>query len=50
MLLDHLGETGDATRLREAVRAVVAAGDHVTADLGGDASTETMTAAIIDRL
>jgi isocitrate dehydrogenase (NAD+) len=50
MLLDHLGEAADATRLREAVRAVVAAGDHVTADLGGDASTETMTAAIIDRL
>ncbi len=48
MLLDHIGEAQEADRVRDAVRSVIAAGDHVTADLGGDASTAEMTDAIID--
>ena len=49
MLLDHLGydEGGDA--VRAAVEAVLAAGPH-TPDLGGDASTEDVTGAVVDRL
>jgi isocitrate dehydrogenase (NAD+) len=50
MLLDHIGEEQEADRVRGAVRSVVAAGNHVTADLGGDASTDEMTAAILDAM
>ena len=49
MLLDHLGydEGGDA--VRAAVEDVLAAGPR-TPDLGGDASTEDVTGAVVDRL
>lgn len=50
MLLEHIGEQDEAERLEDAVRSVVAAGDHVTADLGGDASTDEMTDAVIDNM
>ncbi|QCC49890.1 isocitrate/isopropylmalate dehydrogenase family protein [Halapricum salinum] len=49
MLLDHLDYDGEATRVTEAVETVLAEGPH-TADLGGDASTEEFTAAVIDHL
>ena len=50
MMLDHLGETGAAHRIREAVRTVVREGRTVTPDLGGSAKTTAMTNVIIDHL
>lgn len=47
MLLDHIGEEREAERLQNAVETVVEEGATVTADLGGSASTEEMTDAII---
>ncbi|MFT4921401.1 MAG: 3-isopropylmalate dehydrogenase [Haloarculaceae archaeon] len=49
MLLDHFGYTDEGDAVREAVEAVLAEGPH-TPDLGGDASTGDVTAAIVDRL
>jgi 3-isopropylmalate dehydrogenase len=49
MMLDHLDYDAEATRVTEAVETVLAEGPH-TADLGGDASTEEFTAAVIDHL
>jgi isocitrate dehydrogenase (NAD+) len=46
MLLRHLGETEAARAVESAVHRVLAAGKHVTPDLGGAASTEEMAAAI----
>ncbi len=50
MLLDHIGEDAEAARLRNALFTVIREGEHVTADLGGSASTEQMTGAVIDQL
>jgi len=49
MLLDHLGHEGEARRVREATTGVLEDGPR-TPDLGGDAGTEAVTDAIIDRL
>ncbi len=49
MLLDHLGYGEEGDRVREAVEGVLDEGPR-TPDLGGDASTEDVTDAIIDRL
>lgn len=49
MLLDHLSHEDAGNRVRAAVESVLADGPR-TPDLGGDASTDEMTAAIIDRL
>ncbi|TDV56380.1 isocitrate/isopropylmalate dehydrogenase family protein [Actinophytocola oryzae] len=49
LLLDHLGETEAATRVRAAVAATVA-GPITTYDLGGTATTTEMTDAIIAAL
>ena len=49
MLLDHLGRNDDAARVREATEAVLAEGP-TTPDLGGDATTAEMGAAIRNRL
>ena len=49
MLLDHLDYDEEATQVTEAVETVLAEGPH-TADLGGDASTEEVTTAVIDQL
>ena len=46
MLLDHLGEGQAAERVRQAVAATVAAG-VCTPDLGGRATTQEVTGAII---
>ncbi|MBN1320321.1 MAG: isocitrate/isopropylmalate dehydrogenase family protein [Thermoleophilia bacterium] len=48
LMLGHLGEPGAAHALFEAVRAVIAAGERVTPDLGGAAGTEEMGAAIAE--
>ncbi|MFC7227415.1 isocitrate/isopropylmalate family dehydrogenase [Salinirubellus salinus] len=49
MMLDHLGYGEAAADVRDAVEGVLAEGPH-TPDLGGDASTEDVTAAIVERL
>jgi 3-isopropylmalate dehydrogenase len=49
MLLDHFEYGDEADRLRDAVETVLADGPR-TPDLGGDASTEEMTNAIVDKL
>ncbi|WP_332899077.1 isocitrate/isopropylmalate dehydrogenase family protein [Haladaptatus sp. CMSO5] len=49
MLLDHLGYGAEAERVRSAVESVLESGPH-TPDLGGEASTEDVTAAIVERL
>ncbi len=49
MLLDHVGFPAEANRVDAAVQAVLASGPR-TPDLGGDATTESVTDAIIDEL
>lgn len=49
MLLEHLGHVEEGERVRTAVESVLSDGPR-TGDLGGDATTEEVTAAIIDRL
>lgn len=50
MLLDHIGETDRAKRVRTALEQTIRVGQTVTRDLGGTASTEEFTDAIIARL
>jgi len=49
MLLDHLDYADEAAAVREAVEGVLADGPR-TPDLGGDASADDVTAAVVDRL
>ncbi len=49
MLLDSLGYSEESQAVHTAVEGVLADGPH-TPDLGGDASTDEVTAAIVDRL
>jgi 3-isopropylmalate dehydrogenase len=49
MLLDHLGYDEEGDRVRAAVEAVLESGPR-TPDLGGDGSTQEVTAAILDSL
>jgi 3-isopropylmalate dehydrogenase len=49
MLLAHLGYDDAAADVRGAVEGVLADGPH-TPDLGGDATTDDVTAAVLDRL
>jgi isocitrate dehydrogenase (NAD+) len=46
MLLDHLGETDAAERVRRGVGAVLREGRRLTPDLGGSGRTESLTDAI----
>lgn len=50
LMLDHLEEPDQAARLRHAIRETIAARDRLTGDLGGDASTDQYTDAVISRL
>jgi len=50
MMLDYLGETDQATRLEDAIAAVIAEGKVRTRDMGGSAGTTDMTAAVIAKL
>jgi isocitrate dehydrogenase (NAD+) len=50
MMLDHLGETGASRRIAAAVQRVYENSKHLTADLGGRASTLEFTAAIVRAL
>jgi tartrate dehydrogenase/decarboxylase/D-malate dehydrogenase len=47
MLLEHLGEAEAAAHLMQAIEAITANQDLHTPDLGGDATTEKVTAALI---
>ncbi|WP_188785765.1 isocitrate/isopropylmalate dehydrogenase family protein [Halobellus salinus] len=49
MLLEHLGYDGEAAAVRGAVESVLESGPR-TPDLGGDAGTDAVTGAVIDRL
>jgi tartrate dehydrogenase/decarboxylase/D-malate dehydrogenase len=48
MMLDHIGETVAAERLMKAIEVITANPDFHTPDLGGIATTDQVTAAIID--
>lgn len=50
LLLDRVGDTERADRIRAAVRSVIAAHDRVTPDLGGDGTTDSFTEAVLERL
>jgi isocitrate dehydrogenase (NAD+) len=47
MMLIHLGETAAATKLQSAVESVYREGRYLTGDVGGTASTEDFTDAVI---
>ena len=47
LMLAHLGERDAAARLRSAIRQVYAAGESLTGDVGGTASTVEFTDAVI---
>ncbi len=47
LMLEHLGEDGAADRLMSAVGRVTAAGETLTPDLGGNATTREVTGAVI---
>jgi isocitrate dehydrogenase (NAD+) len=49
-MLDHLDMTAKARRIRDAIRATLEAHDRVTPDLGGTASTDEFTDAVIAAL
>jgi isocitrate/isopropylmalate dehydrogenase len=50
MLLDHVGLGDDALRLERAVDTALEAGDDLTPDLGGSATTERFAEAVRSRL
>jgi isocitrate dehydrogenase (NAD+) len=50
MMLEHLGDRGRADRVRNALEATIRDGASRTRDLGGTASTDEFTDAVIARL
>lgn len=50
LMLRHLKETAAADRIEAAIAEVLAEGQTLTGDLGGEATTTEITEAIIDRL
>jgi isocitrate dehydrogenase (NAD+) len=50
LMLLHLGESAAATRLRSAIETVYAEQEHLPPDVGGSASTNEFTDAVIARL
>ncbi|MFZ1724645.1 MAG: isocitrate dehydrogenase [Dokdonella sp.] len=49
-MLSHLGHEDEAIKVREAIRATLAAQDRLTPDLGGSGTTSTFTDALIERI
>ncbi len=47
MLLTHIGEAGTARKMQSAIEAVYRDGKHLTGDVGGSASTEEFTEAVL---
>lgn len=50
LMLEHVGKTDEANRLKQAIIDTVQAKDRVTPDLGGTGNTMSIAEAIIDRL
>jgi len=50
LMLEHLGENAAAARLMEAIERTLAAGDLLTPDLGGSATTAAVTKRVCDLL
>lgn len=50
MMLDHLGEIEAANLLMEAIENIIKEGKILTRDLGGKASTQEVTIALIDKI
>ena len=50
MMLDYLGDAERATRIRNALETTIKEGKTITRDLGGTASTDQFTDAVISRL
>jgi isocitrate dehydrogenase (NAD+) len=50
MMLDHVGKDGMANRLRTAIQEVLQEGETRTRDLGGKATTQEYTEALIQRI
>ena len=50
LMLDHVGESALADRIRAALAETLREGSVLTSDLGGDASTEQFASAVIERL
>lgn len=50
LMLDHLGETETATRIRKAIDKTLSIRDNFTSDLGGTKTTTEFTKAVIDNL
>ena len=50
LMLDHIGDTERALRIRRAIEETLRAGGSVTPDVGGTATTDGYTDAIIARL
>jgi isocitrate dehydrogenase (NAD+) len=50
MLLDHIGDNRRATRIRSALEATIRTGTTITRDLGGTATTDEFTDAVIAKL
>ena len=50
MMLDYLGDADRATRIRNALETTIKEGKTITRDLGGTASTDQFTDAVISRL
>ena len=50
MLLEHIGEAEAAAQLMQAIETVTANQDLHTPDLGGNATTEKMTTALITHI
>ena len=49
-MLDHLGLTEHASKLRAAIREVLTSGKTKTRDLGGFATTQQFTTAVVNSL
>ena len=50
MMLEHIGENETAGKIRRAVDATLKDAAHLTPDLGGTATTQEYTKAIIEKL
>jgi isocitrate dehydrogenase (NAD+) len=50
MMLDHIGDSGSATRIRDAFERTIREGRVLTRDLGGTAGTDAFTDAVIAKL
>ena len=50
LMLDHLGMSERANRLRGAIKEAISESDHLTADVGGQSTTRAYTDALLKRM